>query len=184
MPAYFDSKSESRFGPTDVVGGGWNPDEQHIAPAIGLIAHAVETDRDRRRGDDQLRVIPLSCDILGVLPLEPVDLAVTVLRPGRTIALVEARLDHAGRTAVIARAWLSRSCGTEQYAGSALTQIASPDPVWDAVTLWPDGFVASLDVRRMATGPGRGAYWVRTDLDQTGPFGAVAQTLTVRPRTA
>src|SRR6476661_4562986 len=105
--AYFERESETRFRPTAHVGGAWNVEEQHIAPAIGLLAHTIETDHDRRRRTDQLQLTRLSCDILGVLPIEAFDIDVTVIRPGRTIELVEARLGHAGRTAVIARAWLA-----------------------------------------------------------------------------
>lgn len=39
--AYFERETTTRLRPTSHVGGGWNPDEQRIAPAVGLIAHAI-----------------------------------------------------------------------------------------------------------------------------------------------
>jgi len=99
--AYFDRLDETTFAPTGLVSGGWDPDEQHIAPALGLLAHAVETERGHG-----LQLARLSYDILGTLPIEPVQVHVEVLRPGRTIELVQATLSHDGRAAVVLRAWL------------------------------------------------------------------------------
>lgn len=163
--AYFTREGPARFRPTDLVGGGWDPNEQHIAPVIGLIAHAIEVDRDSR-GREELQLTRLSCDILGTLPLEPVDIEITVLRPGRTIELVEARLSHAGRDAVIARAWLSHTYDTAAIAGSTLEAIARPDeiPAWEFGLAWPGGFVNSIEVRRSSDTPGRAIAWMRTQI--------------------
>lgn len=164
--AYFVVDGPSRFRPTEHVGGGWNPDEQHIAPAIGLLTHVIEGDRDQRR-DDNPQLARLSCDILGVLTLEPFTIEVTVLRPGRTIELVEARLVQHGRTGVIARAWLAQPFDTGSFAGSPLTHIASERELqeWDFTSLWPGGFVRSLTSRRMNAAPGRAIAWLSTDID-------------------
>lgn len=35
---------------------------------------------------------------------------------------------------------------------------------WDASTVWPGGFIASTEIRRIQLEPGRAAYWVRTPL--------------------
>ena len=162
--AYFERETATRFRPTAHVGGAWNTDEQHIAPSLGLIAHAIEGDHRQRRGDDRLRLSRVSYDILGVLPIEPVDIAVTVLRAGRTIELMEARLDHAGRTAVIARAWLMHAFDTADLAGSTLPQVPAAEelPAWDPTTRWPGGFIRSAEVRRASPEPGRATSWVRT----------------------
>ena len=103
--AYFERIDASTVRPTLHTGGAWAEHEQHIAPAIGLLAHAVEVDRDARR-DDGLPLARISCDILGTVPLEPCTHEVRVLRPGRTVELVEATLSHGGRAVVVARAWL------------------------------------------------------------------------------
>ncbi|WP_166352544.1 thioesterase family protein [Phytoactinopolyspora limicola] len=163
--AYFKRTGESSFQATDHVGGAWDPEFQHIAPAFGLLAHAMELDRDHRRGDD-LVIGRLSYDILGTIPIDVVDITVKVVRPGRTIELVEAALAHDGRDAVLLRAWLMRPGDTAGIEGSAFPAIPPPDamPVWDPLTVWQGGFIASTDVRRVESGPGRAAYWVRTPL--------------------
>lgn len=178
--AYFERVDAQRFRATEHVGGGWNPAEQHVAPALGLLAHAVETDHAARRAD-RLQISRLSYDILGVLPIDIVDLAVTVLRPGRTIELVEARLSHAGRDAVVLRAWLTQPYDTEAFAGNAFARIASPEqtPPWDMSSEWPGGFVRSAEVRRLQTEPGRAASWVRSPVLLIGgePVSATAHAL-------
>jgi len=163
--AYFKRLDAARFEATARVGGGWNPAEQHIAPALGLLVHAIESDRDRR-GQGHLRVARVSCEILGTLPIAAVDIEVAVLRPGRTIELVEATLRHAGRAAVLMRAWLMQEYPAPALTGSAFERIAGPDalPPWSLAELWPGAFVRSVEARRAQREPGRAASWVRTDV--------------------
>ena len=163
--AYFVRESEVRFAPTPLVGGAWSSTEQHIAPAIGLIVHAIERHRDARR-DDGLRLVRLSCDILGVVAIEPVEVRIEVLRPGRTIELVEARLTSGERTIVLARAWLAQRVDTAGVAGTALPDIPAPSevPEADLEAMWPGAFVASVHARRLEAEPGRAVAWLETPI--------------------
>lgn len=163
--AYFRRTGESAFRATGHVSGAWDTDDQHIAPALGLLAHVVELDRDDRRGDG-LVIGRLSYDILGTVPVDVVDTTVRVLRPGRTIELVEARLGHNGRDAVLLRAWLMRPGDTAELEATSFPPIVPPAdmPAWNPSTLWPGGFIASAEVRRAQDHPGRASYWVRTPL--------------------
>ena len=164
MP-YFERTGETGWTPTEHVGGAWDVSEQHVGPALGLLAHLVETDRDRRR-DDGLVLARLSYDILGTLPMDEVTVSVDVRRPGRTIELVEAVLSYAGRPGVVLRAWLLHPGDTTAVAGTDLPRIPGPDEMeaWDPTTVWPGGFIDSVALRRRQERPGRGAYWVCTDV--------------------
>lgn len=164
MP-YFERTGETAWTPTDHVAGAWDVEEQHVSPALGLMAHLVEADRDRRR-DDGLVLTRLSYDILGTLPMDEVTVDVHVRRPGRTIELVEAVLSHAGRPGVVLRAWLLGSGDTAAIAGTDLPRLPGPDAMepWDPTSVWPGGFIGSVELRRTQQAPGRGAYWVRTDV--------------------
>ena len=161
--AYFERLDDARFLATEHVGGAWELSEQHIAPALGLLVHAVELDRDRRR-DDGLQVVRLSHDILGTVPVAEVEVDVRVTRPGRTIELVEAVLSHGGRTVVVLRAWLLRAHDTAALAGTTLPAIPRPHELsaWDAGAVWPGGFIKTAEVRRDQDEPGRARFWVRT----------------------
>lgn len=163
--AYFERLDGGRFLATDHVGGAWELSEQHIAPALGLLVHAVELDRDRRR-DDDLQVVRISHDILGTVPVAEVDVAVRVVRPGRTIELVEAVLSHGGRAVVVLRAWLLLGRNTAALAGTPLPAISSPQALseWDPASVWPGGFIRSVQLRRDQVEPGRARFWVRTDV--------------------
>ena len=166
--AYFERTGPATFRATEHTGGAWSVDEQHIAPALGLLAHVVETDRDARRpesGADRLPLARLSFDILGTLPVDEVETTVHVRRPGRTIELVEATLIHAGRPAVVLRAWLLEQRDTASVAGTHAAPIPAPadTPEWDPTTVWPGGFIRTARLRRHQTSPGRAHFWVRTD---------------------
>lgn len=178
---YFIRESETRFRPTEHVGGAWNPAEWHIAPALGLVTHAIERDFSQRR-NDALRLIRLSFDILGTIPLEPVDLELELIRLGRTIELVQATLSHGGRAAVIARAWLSAEYPTEGLAGSALERLPGREQMsrWGLNTNWPGRFVSSVEIWRRELALGRVQFWVRSPirlLDE--PVSDTAQALSV-----
>lgn len=163
--AYFKRIGESAFLATEHVSGAWDTQDQHIAPALGLLTHVVELDRDRRRSDG-LVIGRLSFDILGTVPVDAVETAVRVVRPGRSVDLVEAALRHNGRVAVLLRAWLMRPGDTTDLEGTAFPRIAPPTdmPAWDPSTVWPGGFIASVEVRRAQLEPGRASFWVRTPL--------------------
>lgn len=162
--AYFERIGPTAFVATEHVGGGWDPDEQHIAPALGLLAHCMEAGR-RHRGAPELQLTRVSYDILGTFAIGDVEVSVTILRPGRTIELVEARLSHDGRDAVIARGWFMQSYDTASIRGVGLRPVAGPDahPPWQASRVWPGGFIASLTTRRTEVEPGPAVAWLRTD---------------------
>jgi hypothetical protein len=183
--AYFERLGEHRFRATAHTGGAWRGHEQHIAPALGLLAHEVERDRDERRNDG-LVVTRLSYDILGTVPIAEVDTSVEVVRPGRTIELVEAVLAYAGRPVVRLRAWLMQQRHTHAISGTAHAPMPEPQDVepWDPTTVWDGGFIATAEVRRRQAEPGRAQVWVRTDErlladEEVSRFAAVAGLLDI-----
>lgn len=141
-------------------------DEQHISPTMGLCVHELE-----RQAPRDLALSRLSVDILGPVRIEPVEVEVTVLRPGRTIELAEVVVTQAGRAVVRARAWRLSTQDTSAVAGG--TGPTLPDPAtatpWPMAELWPGGYIGSLDVRSVAAppsgpAPGRATAWVSTDV--------------------
>ena len=162
MTAYFERRSTTRFRATALTEGAWDPRQMHVSPAIGLLAHAIECDRDGRR-DDGLALTRLSVDILGPFPVGEVEVDVRVLRPGRTIELVEASLTHDGRTALLARAWLQQQYDTSSIAGDDAPRLPAPDELlaFDAAMGWAGGFAESIEGRREEPNPGHGRFWLR-----------------------
>lgn len=110
----------------------------------------------------------IAFDILGVIPMEPVDVSARLIRPGRTIELVEAELSTNGRVAVRATAWRLATADTAAIAGSAVPPMPGPDhgDRWGGAQMWDGGFIRSVDFRVLPNwAPGRGRAWLRTDLD-------------------
>lgn len=163
--AYFSRLGPGTFRPTGHVSGAWDESMQHIGPALGLLAHAVERDCAERR-DDPMVVSRLTYELLGVVPMDEVDVQVEVVRPGRTIELVEATYSHAGRIGTRLRAWLQTPRDIGSLAADGFDPLPPPAGMepWDPTTVWPGGFLASAQVRRDSAGPGRARYWVRTDV--------------------
>jgi len=162
VTAYFERLDDSRFRATESVGGAWNPREQHIAPALGLLTHTVEQAFAGRLADG-LQLARLSFDILGVLPIEVVEVEARVLRPGRTVELVEATLSHGGRPAVTLRAWLVARHDTDELAGDAFPPMPAVDELdeWMGFDEWPGEFVRTVDVRGRRLAQGRAQAWLR-----------------------
>lgn len=161
---YFTQVDGDVYEPTERVGGAWNPEEQHVCPLLGLMAQRAERDRDERR-EDGLLMSRLSFDILGTLRMEPVQLRTRVLRPGRSIELVEVVASQGGRDGVAMRAWLMQPHDSVQVQGHHFEPMPAADDMdeFDVSTVWDGGFIASIDAIRTRHAPGRAQVWARSD---------------------
>lgn len=105
MPgAFYHRVGEARFEPTAFTAGPWSADAQHAGPPSALLVRAME----RFGADPAVRLARVSVDVLGPVPLAPMDLEVRTIRPGRSVELVEATATVAGRPTLTARAWRMR----------------------------------------------------------------------------
>lgn len=179
VSAYFNRVSEHRFEATIAVQGAWNTAEQHVAPVLGLIAHVAELDHAARGGS--LTLARISHDIFGVLPITEVETSVRVLRPGRTIELVEVTLSSGGRAAVVSRVWFLQPAETAAVEATDLSQIASREtmPEYRPADAWPGQFIDALTLHRNLENPGRGQFWVNPPLPiiANEPISATARLL-------
>lgn len=159
--SYYQDLGAGGFRSTIHAQGAWNEHEQHMAPAAGLLAHALELHAPR----PELRMARISYEILGLIHGGDCQIVVSTLRPGRTIELVQAELSANGRTAIRATAW--RMLTSDTSAVAAVEDPAMPAPAdcepFDVTSIWPGGFIASLEIR-VAEGhrPGAGKVWLRT----------------------
>ena len=99
--SYYRHLGENRYESTIHAQGAWNAHEQHMAPVTGIMIHALEQYQPR----DDMRLARLSFDILGLIPAGEFTIETMLLRPGRTIELLQAELIAGGRVAVRATAW-------------------------------------------------------------------------------
>ena len=91
--AFYVRVGEHRFASTLHSQGAWQPGEQHLAVASGLMLAEVE----RRLPSDKL-VSGASFDILGVIHSGEFTVDVNVVRAGRTIELIEANAATASKS--------------------------------------------------------------------------------------
>jgi hypothetical protein len=154
----------AHFRSTIHAQGAWNPGEQHMAPATGILVHELE--RFQRR--EGMRMVRVSLDILGLIPGGAFSVTTRMLRPGRTIELVEATLEAHGRTSIVARAWRLLTSDTSEVAHVQEVGMLGPEECVPRglSTRWPGGYIASLTgVGDPASGGGSGAAWLSNDLE-------------------
>ena len=94
-------KVTAHYRSTLLAQGAWNEHEQHMAPATGIIC--AELDQFSPRSD--MRIGRVSLDILGLIPAGEFSITTQVIRPGKTIELIESEMIAGGKTCVVARTW-------------------------------------------------------------------------------
>lgn len=164
--AYFVAAGHDSYAPTEHTGGAWNDVDQHFAPLAGIVTHHLDRWRSAH-SDPAKRVSRITFEILGRLPRGDVELTTRVVRPGRTIELLETTAAIDGRAVVTARAWALSDGDTQRVEGGAWHPLPSPEdcPSFELHEAWPGGFLPTLDVRKVGEpAPGRATAWVRTDL--------------------
>ena len=165
--SYFERIGSSRYRPTLHAGGAWTDDELHMAPVAGAIIDAIDVFNDHRPATS-LGLARISFDILGKLPAAEFDVDVKVVRPGRTIELLEATMTAGGRPVIQARAWLLAHHDTSAVTGGQADRLPDPEGLASGslTVVWPGGYISSLDVRHCGEPvQGRSRTWVSTDID-------------------
>lgn len=163
VPAYYDRLGPGRFRSTADVQGAWGHSQQHMAPVSGLLTQAIEQCAPR----NDLMISRIAFDILGVIAMGPVEVEARLIRPGRTIELVEAEMSIDGRVVVRATAWRLAVSDTSAIAGSDTPPMPGPDEgePWHGTDVWNGGFIRSLQFRVLpGWRPGRGRVWITSDV--------------------
>ncbi len=173
MPAYYrpgdrhlqaDGSVVAHYRPELPAQGAWNAHEQHMAPATGVICAELELFQPR----EDLRIGRVCLDILGLIPLAPFTITTRLLRPGRTIELVEATMGAQGRACIVARAWRLQTRDTSAIAAIEDPGIGGPPAVadWSGMQQWGGGYIRSLRFRADAgRRAGCGTVWMSNELD-------------------
>jgi len=99
--SFYLSRTDGGFDSQPTTPSAWSPVHQHGGPPSALLARAIEA-----MPEAEGRVIGrITVDLLGPIPVAPVTVDTRLLRPGRSVALVEATLT-AERPVARATAWL------------------------------------------------------------------------------
>jgi len=161
--AYYRRIDADTYQPTLNTQGAWNAHEQHMAPVSGLLAHAITRHEPR----PELALARMTYEILGLIPAVPTTVTVHTIRPGRTIELIEATAEAAGRPVVRATAWRLSRQDTTAVAGGEPARLPAPQNCvpWRPSEIWPGGYIRSIELRHTPDkSPGTGRAWIRTPL--------------------
>jgi hypothetical protein len=164
--AFFESGGDE-FVPIELTRGPWDPGAQHAGPPAGLLGREIER-QAAAEGDGTAQVGRITFEILRSVPLAPLTVAIEVLRPGRRVELVEARLSDAEGEVMRATAWVLRPDSVEIPPGLASDRVppgpdaGEPKDFFD--TGQSVGYHTAMEYRFlrgafMETGPAR--VWMR-----------------------
>jgi Acyl-CoA thioesterase C-terminal domain/Acyl-CoA thioesterase N-terminal domain len=161
MPeAYFLPLGDGRFRATEHTSGPWDPGSQHAGPPSALLARALEA----LVPDREHTVARITLEILGPVPVGDVEVQAAIVRPGRSVAMLEAELRAGGRTAMRARAWSTRRTPADDVGDSASAP-PRPDAASPGPRTWPySGYLHSVEWRFARGGwdePGAATAWTR-----------------------
>jgi hypothetical protein len=143
--AFYEPLGGGRYRSTEHTAGPWDPGSQHAGPPAALLGRALEL-TEPREGTLLSRV---TFEILGPVPVAEVEVESGVVRPGRTVELLEAELRADGRTAMTARAWRLPATEAPPAGGGA-----APPPRPDEPTAPPHdfGYGHAVEIRFAAGG--------------------------------
>lgn len=163
----------ARYQSTMHAQGAWNPTEQHMAPATGIICAELEQYFPR----ENMRIGRISLDIYGLIELGEVEISTRVIRAGKTIELLETTMKGKGKTLVVAQTWRMQTSDTSAIAGLEDLKVESPENllIYDEIHQWNGGYIASIEARAKNIGKGHGVVWLRTQTQMvegqvTSPF--------------
>ena len=166
MTAFYESEPDG-FRATELTRGPWDPGAQHAGPPSALLGRAIE----QVEGAEGFQVGRVTLEILKPVPIGPVRVEAEVVRPGRRVQLVEARLSGEAGELIKARAWLLRP-GEIDIPEEAVSMPQPPpgpeegsEPGFFA-TGQDAGYHTAMEWRSVRGGflePGPATFWLRMD---------------------
>ena len=162
MTAFYVHDGPDRYVAQPSTASPWGPDSQHGGPPAALLCRVVE-----RLADEGSRTVGrLTMELLGPVPVGPVRVSATEVRPGRTVSLVEATLYDEQRDRPVARALAWLFPATDEGPG---TPTPLPHGPADGVekprpASWSGGYLDAVEWRWIVGSvgePGPGTVWMR-----------------------
>jgi len=165
MSAAFYEKTADGFVATELTRGPWDPGAQHAGPPSALLGREIE----RVEGGEGFQVARVTLEILRPVPIGPVRVEAELVRPGRSVQMIEATLSHDDGELMKARAWRIRS-GEIEIPDDVITMPAPPPgPETGGTpeffeTAQSVGYHTAMEWRSVSGGfrePGPATVWMR-----------------------
>jgi len=159
--SFYEPLGEDRWSSTVHTIGPWDASSQHGGPPSALLARAIERCEPR----EDVVVARMTVELLGAVPVGELDLRTRMLRPGRSVELVEASLSSGGRDVARAQAWrIRRTAGAEVASRDVPAPALPPMTVEREAGGWVEGYLQAMEwrfVRGHFTEPGPSTVWGR-----------------------
>jgi len=160
--AFYLPLGDGRYLSTEHTGGPWDPAFQHGGPPSALLVRAIE----RESPSWPATVARVSVDILGPVPVAELTVNSRVVRPGRSVDLVEAQLFAGDRAVMRAQAWRVRTAEVDlpdhPEARTEVPDLPAADTALPAE--WRGGYMRAMQWRLVTgvlNGPGPSVVWGR-----------------------
>jgi Thioesterase-like superfamily len=179
---FYVADGPGRFLSTPSTAGPWGPQSQHGGPPAALLCRAIES-LDR---DGPARVVGrFTMELLGPIPVAPLTVEASVVRPGRTVEMCEATAYDAARDRACARAtaWLFPAAADGPGVPEPLPHTAADGTPKAPPANWSPGYLDAVEwqwIVGAVTDPGPGTVWTRprVDLVEGQPTSPVQRLLT------
>jgi hypothetical protein len=141
--------------------GPWGPGAQHGGPPSALLGRAIQRCQPRA----EMMITCFTCEILRAIPVGDIEVQARLVRPGRSVELLEATASADGREVARATAW--RVLRTTSP--PVKPRLPVPPPLPDGPPIvppasWTDGYISAIEwrpVRGSLGAPGPATLWAR-----------------------
>jgi len=159
--SFYVPLGDGRWRATVHTTGPWDVHAQHGGPPSALLSRAIQQCAPR----DDMIIARFTCEILGAIPVGELELRARVVRPGRSVELVEAVAQAGGRDVASARAWRVLRTPGPSVPDSPPAPPGLPDrSVQRTPPGWVDGYLSAIEwrpVRGEFGSPGPATVWAR-----------------------
>jgi hypothetical protein len=150
---------------TELTRGPWDPGAQHAGPPAALVGREIE----HLDGAEEFQVGRVTFEIMRSIPIGPVSVEAKVVRPGRSVQLVEASLSNDDGELMRARAWRIRKAKVDLPPDALGAASAPPGPDQGSTgDFFPTGqevgYHTAMEWRSVSGGfiePGPATVWMR-----------------------
>ena len=159
--SFFVPLGDDRWQATVHTTGPWDAGAQHGGPPSALLGRAMQRCQPR----DEMMIARFTCEILRPIPVGEISVAARLVRPGRSVELLEATITAGGREVAQARAWRILRTAAEPVASRHPAAAELPDtPAPPLPPGWVDGYLSAVEWRGGSGGftePGPSTVWGR-----------------------
>ena len=159
--AFWIAEEENLFRATSYTQGPWSPQFQHGGPPAALLVRQIEHCSPR----EDMMLARITIDIFGPVPIATLSTQTRILRPGRSVELLESVLEYDGRPVMRASAWRVRLPNDRPSTNEpeSAPPIPQNNPTEAPGSTTPYGFGDASEWRNVRGGYMQGAAtaWVR-----------------------